>query len=78
MSVEMTPCHVPPPHRHLNHLISSTPALGMGGAERLRRPAATGMGDGSGRDRGLGRRRARLPGNHDIRTPRPRTGVAVR
>ena len=30
MSVEMTPCH-------LNHLISSTTALGMGGAQRLRR-----------------------------------------
>jgi len=30
MSVEMTPYH-------LNHLISSTPALGMGGAESLRR-----------------------------------------
>ena len=32
MSVEMTPCHL-----ILNHLISSTPALGMGGTERLQR-----------------------------------------
>ena len=30
MSVEKTPCN-------LNHLSSSTPVLGMGGAERLRR-----------------------------------------
>ena len=32
MSVEMTFCHL-----KLNHLTNSTPALGMGGAERLRR-----------------------------------------
>ena len=58
MSVEMTPCQC-----HLNHLICSTPALGMGGAERLRRHGSGRSGreqDAVARDR---------PVHPKVRTP---------